>query len=137
MSTWTQRARAHFSQKRPDSTDKTDEPPLSSVSSVPPEGFCEKYTAPQQHLSSVSSVPPRPVCEKHALPPIPDWRAERDAARLTEQLLAAAMRAADHHGDDAAAREQWKQDVLATPPELRPDLLAHLNKQYPPAPKRR
>lgn len=54
----------------------------------------------------------------------------QESARLTTELLAAAMRAADHHGDDAAAREQWKQDVLATPQHLRADLLAHFRENY-------
>ncbi len=55
----------------------------------------------------------------------------QESARLTIELLAAAMRACDHWGDGPEAREQWKQDVLNTPHHLRPDLLAHLNKEYP------
>lgn len=137
MTTWTQRARAHFSQKSADGTPKTPETPLLGVLGAPPGPVCEKHAAPPPLLSSVSPAPPGPVLPKHAPPQVPDWRAERDAARLTEQLLAAAMRAADHHHDGDAAREQWRQDVLNTPPALRPDLLAHLNKQYPPRPARR
>ncbi len=53
------------------------------------------------------------------------------AARLTTELLAAAARAADHWCDDKAAREQWRRDIEATPPELRADLLDHLNEAYP------
>lgn len=55
----------------------------------------------------------------------------QESARVTTELLGAAMRAAGHHGDGPEARAQWRQDVLATPYHLRPDLLAHLNKEYP------
>lgn len=51
---------------------------------------------------------------------------------MEARLIAAAMRAADHHGDGPEAREQWRQDVLNTPYHLRADLLEHLQAQYPP-----
>ncbi|AEB82849.1 hypothetical protein [Alicycliphilus denitrificans] len=54
----------------------------------------------------------------------------REAARLTEALLAATMRACDAHGDGEQAREQMRQDVLATPPHLRADLLDHFKQTY-------
>lgn len=51
------------------------------------------------------------------------------------ELLAAAMRACDAHGDDEAARVAMRADVHATPPELRDDLLAYFIGTYgPPAP---
>lgn len=55
----------------------------------------------------------------------------REAARLTTELLEAAMRACDAHGDDSAAREQMRQDVMDTPPNLRADLLDHFRQNYP------
>lgn len=42
MSTWTERAKAHFSQKAPNRTDETDETPISSVLSVGVEPVSEK-----------------------------------------------------------------------------------------------
>lgn len=54
----------------------------------------------------------------------------QESARLTCELLDAAMRACDHWRDGPEAREQMRQDVLATPQHLRPDLLAHLRENY-------
>ncbi|SDM22701.1 hypothetical protein SAMN05428957_103281 [Oryzisolibacter propanilivorax] len=54
----------------------------------------------------------------------------QESARLTTELLAASMRACDHWGDSAEAREQMRQDVLATPHHLRADLLEHLQREY-------
>lgn len=51
--------------------------------------------------------------------------------KTTAQLLAAAMLACDHHGDNPAAREAMRADCLATPPHLRADLLAHFQQTYP------
>lgn len=109
---WLDRAKAHFLQKAWDSTDKTDKTPLSSVSSVRPRRICEKTHG----VSSVSSVGVVALFE-NCIP--------------AEELLAAAMRACDTHGDGEAAREQMRQDVLDTPPELRQELLAHFNTHYP------
>ncbi len=55
----------------------------------------------------------------------------QESARITAELLAAASRACDHYNDGPEAREQWRQDVLATPYHLRADLIDHLRKQYP------
>jgi hypothetical protein len=55
----------------------------------------------------------------------------QESARLTAELLAAAMRCCDHHGDGPEAREAMRRDVLATPHHMRPGLLAHLFKEYP------
>lgn len=54
----------------------------------------------------------------------------RESARLTCELLDAAMRACDHWRDGPEAREQMRQDVLATPQHLRADLLAHFRENY-------
>lgn len=43
----------------------------------------------------------------------------------TATLIEAAMRVCDHYGDSEAAREDMRQDVLATPPHLQQDLLDH------------
>ena len=53
-----------------------------------------------------------------------------DSARITDELLAAAMRACDHWGDSQQAREQMRRECLETPPAQRADLLAHFNDQY-------
>ena len=55
----------------------------------------------------------------------------QESARLTTELLAAAMRACDHWGDNAEAREQMRQDVMGTPAHQRADLLQYLRSQYP------
>lgn len=57
-------------------------------------------------------------------------RLVQESSRLTHQLLLAAMRACDHHGDGPEAREQMRQDCLNTPPHLRADLLAHFRETY-------
>ena len=58
----------------------------------------------------------------------------RLADRLTAELLAAAKRACDHFNDGPAAREQMRQQCLATPPRLRAELRDHFNRQYGDAP---
>lgn len=50
--------------------------------------------------------------------------------RTLEELLAAAMRACDHHGDGEAAREAMRVDCLATPMHQRLDLLHHFEQTY-------
>jgi len=47
-------------------------------------------------------------------------------------LLAAAMRACDHHGDEEHARAEMRAAIHATPPHLHADLLAHFTSAYPP-----
>lgn len=54
-----------------------------------------------------------------------------ESSQLTHELLRAVMRCCDHHGDDAAARDQMRDDVLAMPPHLRADLLDHFDRTYP------
>lgn len=55
----------------------------------------------------------------------------QESARITAELLDAAMRACDAWNDTAQARDQMRRDCLETPPHLRADLLAHLTNQYP------
>lgn len=54
-----------------------------------------------------------------------------EAHATTEALLELAARACDHWGDSPAARQQMRQDIEATPPHLRHDLLQHLQAAYP------
>ncbi len=55
----------------------------------------------------------------------------QEAHVTTTTLIKAAMRACDHHGDNAAARNEMRSECLATPVDLWADLLAHLNETYP------
>lgn len=48
---------------------------------------------------------------------------ETEKALVTTRLLIAAMQVCDHHGDNKAAREAMRRDCLATPDDLKPDLL--------------
>lgn len=116
MIDWTARAKERFSQKAQTGTVKTDETPVLSVSSVRPQGIVKNTHG----VSSVSSVGVVALFENRV---------------LAADLMDAAMRACDHHGDDETAREEMRQDVLNTPDHLRADLLAHLNATYPPRSK--
>lgn len=49
-----------------------------------------------------------------------------ESSDLTARLLRAAMHRCDQFNDSDKAREEMRQDVLATPPHLRQDLLEHL-----------
>ncbi|MEF9965739.1 MAG: hypothetical protein RR779_15345 [Comamonas sp.] len=55
----------------------------------------------------------------------------QDAARLTAELRAAAMRACDYWGDSPQAREQMRQDILNSRPEHRQELLRMFKNDYP------
>jgi len=57
-------------------------------------------------------------------------RLVQESSRIIHQLLLAAMRAFDHHGDGSEAREQMRQDCLQTPPHLRADLLDYFRQTY-------
>ena len=52
---------------------------------------------------------------------------------LAADLVEAAMLVCDRHGDGEAAREQMRQDCLATPAHLRADLLEHFLGKRPTA----
>jgi hypothetical protein len=49
-----------------------------------------------------------------------------EVTRQAADLIDAAMRVCDHHGDGEEARADMRADCLATPPHLRVDLLDHL-----------
>lgn len=49
---------------------------------------------------------------------------------LAAELMEAAMRACDAHGDGEQARADMRADIEATPPHLRGDLLAHFKQAY-------
>lgn len=53
---------------------------------------------------------------------------------LTAQLLAAAMRVCDRYGDSDKARQEMRDDVINTPPDLRRGLLYHLKGDPPSLP---
>lgn len=53
-----------------------------------------------------------------------------EAQATTAELLKAAMRVCDHHGDKEDARDQMRRDCLATPPHMKADLLKHLTGTY-------
>ena len=108
MINWTARTRLVFSEMGQDSTDKTDETALLSVLSVPPELV---YNRPAR-LSSVSSVGVRAFFENQ---------------QLALDLIDAAMKVCDQHGDGEAARQHMRRDCLALPPHLQADLLDHFN----------
>ena len=57
-----------------------------------------------------------------------------DPGEAALQALAKAY--CDRTGASDKARQDWQQDIASTPPELRPDLYAHLRAQLPPAPPR-
>lgn len=53
-----------------------------------------------------------------------------DSARITSELLDAAMRACDQWGDSEEARDQMRRDILQSPYPLRHDLLQHFKAHY-------
>ena len=111
MTTWAERAKARFSERAPYPTDKTDET-HGEILEVLPDGTDE---TDETGVLSVLAVPP-PRIFKNEVP--------------LRDLIEAAMRACDHHGDGPEAREQMRQDCTDTPVHLRADLLAHFTEQY-------
>lgn len=55
----------------------------------------------------------------------------QNAARITSELMTAAMRACDHWGDSPLAREQMRREILETRPEHRQELLRMFRADYP------
>ena len=51
--------------------------------------------------------------------------------KTTTNLIEAAMRVCDFHGDNASSREAMRLDCLAVPAHLRLDLLEHFQAAYP------
>lgn len=111
MSNWTALAKAHFSETGHQRTARTDETTLSAVLSVRPPAISENSKA----VSAVSSVGVVAIFENHT---------------LSADLMAAAMRACDKWGDGPAARQQMRQDILATPHHHHSDLLDHFRQNY-------
>lgn len=56
----------------------------------------------------------------------------RAAHETTEQLLGAATRCCEHHGDGTRARQDMREQCLELPLHLRPGLLQFFNNNYPP-----
>ena len=54
----------------------------------------------------------------------------REANCITIDLIAAAMRACDRHGDDKAARADMRRACLDSPMHLQADLLDYFNQTY-------
>ena len=108
---WLAKAKAHFSEMAPTPTDKTDERGVSAVSSVPTGRI---YEFPQG-VSAVSSVGVTALFEN---------------CISVEELIQAAMRACDHHGDGEAARQEMVQQCLEVPAHLRAELHQHFIRTY-------
>jgi len=54
----------------------------------------------------------------------------QESARITAELLDAAMRACDHYRDGLQAREDMRRQCLETPMHLRTDLLNSFKEHY-------
>lgn len=54
----------------------------------------------------------------------------QDAARITSELMTAAMRACDYWRDSPQAREQMRREILETRPEHREELLRMFKSDY-------
>ena len=54
----------------------------------------------------------------------------QESARLTSELLTAAMRACDYWKDSPAAREQMRREILEAKPEHRAELLRMFRGDY-------
>ena len=111
---WLAKAKARFLQKRQNPTDKTDERGVLSVLSVPPPRVCEI----SKGVSAVSSVGVTAIFEN---------------CISVEELIEAAMRACDHHGDSPAAQQEMVQQCMEVPPEQRQELWEHFRRAYPSA----
>lgn len=55
----------------------------------------------------------------------------QDAARITSELMTAAMRACDFWNDSPQAREQMRREILETRPQHRQELLRMFRADYP------
>ncbi len=117
MSKWAAIAKTHFLHKAGEGTPKTPETRLMGVLGVAPRHLFKN----EGGVLGVLGV---------GMPPIYKNEPANDVG-LMARLIEAAMRACDHHGDNAAAREQMRSECLATPADLWADLLAHFNETYP------
>jgi hypothetical protein len=69
------------------------------------------------------SVPPvEPISR---LAGLADMAKSIDARQLAADLLHAAMKVCDRHGDNDTARQEMRDQCLALPPHLQVDLLKH------------
>lgn len=119
MTDWLARARREFSESPGTPTDRTDETPISSVSSVPPPGVCRKHDA----VSSVSSVPPQGIPEKRV-------SADRPAGPATKAALAIAIdRCCALRGDEDSHRRVLADECLALPERNQRELIEHFEEQ--------
>lgn len=64
------------------------------------------------------------------LPILRPHRTEIRAWLTAGDLIAAAMRACDHHGDGEAARQDMVQQCMEVPPEHREELRRHFIRTY-------
>lgn len=55
-----------------------------------------------------------------------------EAEHTAADLVEAAMRACEFHGDGEQQREQMRRDVLGVPPDIQADLLDYFRSTYPP-----
>lgn len=81
------------------------------------KGVADTPKTPETLLMGVLGVVPRHIFKNEPF---------NDDGLLT-RLIAAAMLVCNHYGDNEARREEMRQDILNTPPELRQDLLDHFN----------
>lgn len=89
------------------------------------DGISVRLTPDGEHLA-VSGGPLTAEQRAMALENKPDLiQYLRDAHATTERLLVAAMSACDSHGDGDAARQEMRDQVVATPTHLQADLLDH------------
>ncbi|ABD70547.1 hypothetical protein Rfer_2835 [Rhodoferax ferrireducens T118] len=109
MTNWTNRAKVAISKMAQGGADITDETTLLSVLAVPPGAV---YHFPDR-LSSVSSVSS-----------VGGWAVFQNRA-LAADLIEAAMKVCDGHGDGETARAQMRQQCIELPPHLQADLLQH------------
>lgn len=54
-----------------------------------------------------------------------------EVRETTAAVMEAAMKVCDRYGDSPAAREEMRQQVLETPPHLRPNLRDHFLGKHP------
>lgn len=111
MSSWMEKAKAHFSNFSYAHTTKTPERGVSGVLGACSSPVLEKTWGVSVVLGACSLEEPE----------------NRD---LLEPLLQAAMHVCDHWGDGHVEREQMRRDCTDTPPHLRADLLDYFQKEY-------
>jgi hypothetical protein len=106
MTSWMARAKALAAEPERVRTDKTDERGVLSVSSV----AVVTVFKDAREVSAVLSVPRWAVSENRT---------------LAADLVDAAMKVCDRHGDGDAAREEMRRQCLELPVHLQADLLEH------------